>query len=356
MPRTVGGGRCRADEASIHRLAPSPPRGNAGSDDEQMPRRTFVDQYALDALLTSRERVVTHWEFRRLGVPISTVTARIGPGGPWQRILPGVVIAHRGQPTHRERVLAALSFAGEHAILTGANALAEHRVRGVQRTSTIRVLVPHTSHRKSFWYAGVQRTRRLPEVCVRNGIRCAPVARALVDECREQDVLDDVRELVAKVIQRRGCSVRTLLAELGATARQRTALPRQVLAEVHAGIRSVAEGQARQSFCKYGVKQPLWNPSVHTLDGEFLARPDGYWDDVGAALEIDSFAWHLGPRSYLSTQRRQRNLEAHGILVLPVAPVDVIDDPRAFCAQVRDFLAQANRRTPPRFIVRPAAN
>jgi hypothetical protein len=47
-------------------------------------------------------------------------------------------------------------------------------------------------------------------------------------------------------------------------------------------------------------------------------------------LEIDSLEWHLSPGSYWRTQARQLRLARVGLIVLPVTPAAVRDDPRAF--------------------------
>jgi len=312
-----------------------------------MPRRAFTDLDALDSLLRQREGVVTHAELRQLGVPPSTITYRIRPKGPWQRILPGVVITHRGTPTQRERVLAALRYAGEGAVLSGAAALRAHGVGRTGRGDQLLVLVPHQSQRSSHDFVVVRRTRRMPTSVLLRQTATAPVARSLIDECRERSTLDGVRELVATVIQAGHCGLRDVAREVYAAARQRTALSRRVMEEMSAGIRSVAEARAREEFSRQGVPQPRWNCEIRTIDDDLVAMPDGVWEDVMAALEIDSMAWHLSPAQYLRTQRRQRRLVVAGVPVLPVGPGDILDDPDAFVREVLEFRREAANRVMP---------
>ena len=157
-------------------------------------------------------------------------------------------------------------------------------------------------------------------------------------------------------MQTRTCTVTELAEALRQAARQRSALPREVLREVSAGVRSAAEARIRDVFARYGVPQPRWNWSVYTLDGRHVGTPDGLWEDIGAAMQIDSMAWHLSPVRYKATQRRQRNLTTHGVVVLPVAPGDVYSDERAFVTQVRAFLRQyADHRLPDGLVARPPA-
>ncbi len=292
------------------------------------------------------ERVLTHAALTDAGLALSTVTHRIGPRGPWQRLLPGVVLAHRGTPTLRERVLGALAFAGPGSVITGLAALHAHGLRAVANTH-VDVLVPQHRQRKGFGYVRVERTRRLPDPQLMRGVPYAPVARAVVDACRRLESLDEVREIVAEAVQRRRCTPGELAAEVSASARQRTALSRAVVAEIAAGVRSVAEARAREIYRRRGLPQPAWNVRLVNAAGELIAEPDGYWEEQAAALQIDSMAWHLRPSDYRRTQRRQRALTVHGILVLPVAPADILDDEEGFVRQTRMLLEEGARREPP---------
>jgi hypothetical protein len=309
--------------------------------------RLSVDRAALDDLIRANERVLTHAQLRAFGMHASTISHRIGVRGPWQRLLPGVVLTHRGTPSHRERQLAALGFAGNTAVITGLDALRVHGVRTEATSPVIHVLVPIGRQRRSFGFVRVERTRRMPVALPKQGLPWAGAARATVDACRHLEDLDCVRDLVASVVQRGICDLDALTVEVGSAARQRTALSRRTLAEMSVGVRSVAEARARDILAKHGVPAPLWNVELRTATGQLLARPDAYWEDVAAAMEIDSMAWHLGPQQYRRTQARQRLLTVHGVLVLPIAPRDILDDEIAFVRQVLGLLDRATRRPAP---------
>ena len=152
-----------------------------------MPKRSFDPAAVYDALI-AHERVLTHSTLRELGLAPATVSRRIGPRAPWQRLLPGVVLAHRGTPTRRELQLGALAFAGEGAVISGTDAI---RALGgkVPSQATIHVLTPIERQRSSFGYVRVERTRRMPEPVDRAGLPFAPVPRATVDACRHLETL-----------------------------------------------------------------------------------------------------------------------------------------------------------------------
>jgi hypothetical protein len=152
---------------------------------------------------------------------------------------------------------------------------------------------------------------------------------------------------MAEVIQRRGCTVAEVAHELGAAQMRGTALARRVLAEVTAGVRSVAEAEARDLLRRAGVPEPLWNRDVYDARERWLARPDAFWPQYGLVLEIDSLEWHLSPASYRATQARQRRLGKAGLVVLPVLPSVIREQPGAFIAELRECISTATRRTAP---------
>ena len=317
-----------------------------------MPRRASYDRAAVDALFARQSGVATHAQLVELGMPLSTVTHRIGVRAPWQRLLPGVVLCHRGTPSRRELVIGALLYAGAGATVTGLEALRAYGVRAAQGQRQVHVLVPEARRRADFDYVHVERTRRMPPQTVVADVPLAPTARAVVDACRLLRRLDDVRELIAEVVQRGLVRVAELMDTVRASARQRTALTNAVLREIGAGIRSVAEAKAREMIVRMPIPQPEWNVTLRLSSGTFLASPDAYWELLAAALEIDSIAWHLSPAAYKRTQRRQRRLVARaGVMVLPIAPSDLLDNAAAFEEDLQAFLHQASQRTPPTDLV-----
>jgi hypothetical protein len=322
-----------------------------------MPRRTFVDHAALDTLMRANERVVRHSELLELGLPSSTIMWRISPAGPWQRLLPGVLAAHRGIPTRRERLLASLKYAGPHSMITGTPALVEFGVAAARKASNRpHLLVPHECRRTSHGFVVIERTRRVPAAVVRGLLRLAPLPRAVVDACRRNENRDHVREIVAEVIQDRRCSVEDIVNEVRRAARQRTALARAVLREIEAGIRSVAEAKVRSALLARGVDGLEWNIELWTHDGDFVGRPDAYCVRSGVALQVDSMQWHLRPQRYQLTQARQRDLAYWGIFVLPWSPAEAMDNPDKVALGLMRLRELGAQRPAPDLVVRrPAA-
>ncbi len=340
---------CAARRPQVGGRAGTPARG--GGSIAPVPVRARIDHVALDILLRDQDRVATHAQLVAMGLAPGTFSRRTAKGGPWRRLLPGVVLTHAGAPRPQEIARAALLYAGPDAILTGVEAL---RRAGAShgRDGTVDVLVPHDRRRASTGFVRVERTRRLPAERLLGGLPCAPVARALVDACRRIDDLDAVRSLVAPCVQRRACTLRDLVLEVAAAQRRGTRHLRTVLHEVSDGVRSVAEAQARTLLGQHGVPAAQWNVDLLGPDGQFVAAPDAWWDGPGVALEVNSQEWHVTPASWHDDQRRWRQLVALGVLVVPVTPRQLRETPVDVVRQLLDTLDAGARRPRPPVVAR----
>lgn len=318
-----------------------------------MPRRRTCDRFAIDALISQRCGVVRASELLQLGMAQSTITYRARAGGSWQRLLPGIIYVHTGPIPHRQRATAALLFSKGGSMLTGVTALRAYGVRSLPADDRIYVLVPHRRQYKSTIFAVLERTRRLPSHRNRDNLPCAPIARATVDAARRLRDENQVRGLIAEVVQRRMCTVRELAIEIRDAQIRGTALPRRVLREVSAGVRSVAEGDVRRIVERAGVAPALWNHDLFDDNGVWLGCPDAVWPELGVVLEVDSLEWHLSPASYRKTLARHRRMTAVGILVIHVTPGQARDGAAAFLADITGTLAAASARPAPRLTARP---
>ncbi len=298
-------------------------------------------------LARSRDGVVLQRELLELGMSTSTIAHRARPEGPWQRLLPGVLLVYSGTPSRMQRMRAGIAYAGANAMLTGASALRSYGASKLPPEHALHVLVPHSRQRSSRGFVIIERTRRMPDPHMVAGLPCAPVARATIDAARRITDLGQVRAMLAEIVQRGMCAAATLGEELRDAQIRGTALPRRVLHEVSDGIRSAAEAEARQLISSMRIAEPLWNQDIFDADGRWIARPDAVWIGLGVVLEIDSLEWHLSPADYQRTQARHRRMTAAGLLVVHVAPSTVRRDPVAFIADLRATLEAAALRPAP---------
>jgi hypothetical protein len=311
--------------------------------------------------------VVTLKALRRCGLGRSTIAYRCRAGGPWQPLLPGVILLHNGPPTRADRRRAALLYCDESAaaravnseepsrtVLTGLDALELHGLRRIPSPSgAVHLLVPADVRRVGGGRLLVERTTRLPRP-VPGRWPIAPVARAALDFARRSRDRDVVRTVLAEALQRGLCNVGELGAELAAGPSRGSALPRQVLAEVGDGVRSVAEANARTLLRGSGLPAPLWNPTLVDPAGRFVATPDAWFDDVAMAWEIDSREWHLSPDDYAATVDRRGRLMAAGAVVVHHLPRALAARPMEVLHDLRANHAHAARRPRPPLHALPA--
>lgn len=310
-----------------------------------MARSRRLDEAALEQTLFLQDHVLSRGQALACGITEGALRHRARPGGPWQRMLPGVYLALTGSPTRRHQERAALLYAGPRSILTGSAALRHHGVR-VPESEIVTVLVPAAQQRRSQALVRVCPTTRLPDrVSTDRGINFARVARALADAARELGSLREVRAVVADAVQRGCCRVDWLTEELSQAPRRDSRALRQALAEVADGIRSVAEGDLRDLIAGTGLPMPLFNASLSAGEG-FIAVADAWWPEAGVVAEVDSREWHLSPADWERTLRRHAAMSAQGIIVLHFTPRQIREEPARVVAEIRSALAAGRRRDP----------
>jgi hypothetical protein len=307
--------------------------------------RSSVDLETLGALFP--DRIARAQQLINLGLASSSVYARTNPSGPWQRLLPGIILLTNAPPTRRQLVCAALAYAGPDAILTGQDAAAMLGLKNAKTAGSVHILIPDTKQVRSAATVRIERTTRMPDPLYRKGIPVAPTARAVLDAARNLGSLDDIRALIAEALQRGLTAPEKLEHELREGSNRGTALPRRVLAEIATGVRSPAESWGLRLVSKSDLPEPQWNVPIRQPDGELLGIVDAWWDSVGMAWEIDSAEFHSSPTAYAATVSRGTKLTGAGLIVVHTLPARIRKEPRAVLNELRAAYAQACLRPRP---------
>jgi hypothetical protein len=319
-----------------------------------MPRICDFDQQALARLLSRQHRVVAREQALNSGMTEKAVRYRLREGGPWQRLLPGVYLAHTGSPSADQREMGALLYAGPRSVLTGAAALRRFGLAGA-RTAMVDVLVPMDIQRRDAGFVRIFRTTRLPEpVGIAGAVRFAFPPRAVADAARGMADIGDVRAVVAGAVQRGKCPIGRLAYELDSGSRRGSALLRRALAEVADGVRSAAEAELRAVVKRARLPAPMFNPRLF-VGQAFLASPDCWWPEAAVAVEVDSREWHLSPREWEDTLARHARMSAHGIIALHFTPGQIYTKRNEVVAAIRSALAAGCSRPLPRIRALPAS-
>lgn len=288
--------------------------------------------------------VISAGTLKSLGV--ANPWRKCGPGGPWQRMHPGVVLLHNGPPTRDQQLTAALLRAGPDAVVTGAEACRRYGLPA--RGPEIHVLAPSSA--RGSGQLILERASPIPPASDVGGFPLVSPDRAVVDACRHLRSPDEATALVAAAIQRGRCTPESLRLE-ARTNRFGTKLVRTVLKEL-GRAESVAERDARRLSRKIRLTTEHWNVTIADADGLIIGRPDAWYDDVGLAWEIDSKAFHYGPRDYERTLARNSRYAAAGILVVQTLPTRLRDSPEQVARELKKaHRAAAARPRPPVRIV-----
>jgi hypothetical protein len=293
-------------------------------------------------------------ELVRHGVPERTVYQRCLDGGPWQRVLPGIVLLFTGRPTVDQLVHAALLLCGPDAMVTGIEACRRYGLRrGPARRADntwppeIHLLVPASRQVRSVEFVHVERTRRLPMPVIRQGIPLVPLDRACTDAARRIRSAAEVTEMLSEPVQRGLCTVAALATELATGSRRGTAVPRAVLADVAVGVRSAAERSAKKLWQATGLPEPWWNAEIWDARGRLLGVGDCWLDDVAMLWEIESSEWHLDPAAHEYTVRRAALFTAAGVVYLASKPKMVLNDRAELMLTLQAAYEQALARPRP---------
>ena len=298
------------------------------------PEHTFPDNTA---------RVV---DLRATGIPGSTIDHRCRSGGPWQRLLPGVVLLDAGEPNRRQRIRAAALYGGDDAVVTGVDALAAHGVV-LAETREVHLLLPHGKRRRCRDFVLTERTTRLPLTTCLTGIRFAAPARAALDAARRQADPGRIAELLGAPVRQGVCTVPELRHELEAGGQRGSAAPRAMLKQLATGVRSITEQQAHRVVAGCPVPTPQWNVPLINSSGALLGVVDAWWPDVGLVWDFGAQEFRIPADATPVHRNWHSTLLAHQVTILRTPPQRLHQDPAAIRRALLVAYFRAGRKPPP---------
>jgi hypothetical protein len=240
--------------------------------------------------------------------------------------------------------MAALLYAGPGSVVTGHAALRLHRLYP-EGLAEVDVLVAEETRRQSVGFVRIHRTTRMPaDIYSTDLIKFAGPARAAADAARHCTKLDDVRDVVSKVVQKRACGLPDLIAELRAGPSAGSLMLSVALTELGDGVRSVAEADLRRLILASTLPTPMFNAKLYTLDGVFIAMVDAWWDDAGVAAEVDSRAYHISPADQDRDAARHGRLTELGVLVHHFSPQRIKSQGNTVIANLTGAIANGRNR------------
>ncbi|MEU9635450.1 hypothetical protein ACGFZZ_06060 [Streptomyces tendae] len=339
----------------------------------------------LHELADGRRRLMTSGQLRAHGVSAAETNEQCRPGGPWQQLLPNVVLLHPGPPTSDERLHAVLLYAardrtsgtapgvsasvplqpgGEkppvpayaEAMITGLAALTLHGFSAAPPLSSldlIDVLVPRLRRLRTTGCARVVRTAALPTAVEVTGVPVAPVARALADAVAELTDPGTVRRLLTEAVRGGHCEPAAVVRELN---RARLLSRPHVVDAVDSLVaegRALAEQRLYRMVREHGLPEPVWNVDLRLPGGPHLGGVDAFWPEHAVALELDTRAHRQqeDDADWAEHARKREHLERLGITVVHVTPRKLRDCPDHQATVVRTALMAAGDREPAAYVV-----
>ncbi|WP_330457857.1 hypothetical protein OIB37_13695 [Streptomyces sp. NBC_00820] len=343
-----------------------------------MTHDTPLSPRPLRHLAEVHRRVLSAAQLRAHGVTTAELHEQCRPGGPWQLLLPNVVLLHPGAPTSEERLHGALLYAtresapgvpaqpgadGPHrpvypeAAITGLAALTLHGFSSTPPLPSldhVDVLVPRLRRLRSTGYVRVLRTPDLPAPVAVTGLPVAPVPRAVADavaELTDADA-DAVRRLLTEAVRGGHCEAAVLVREL---TRARLLTRPHVVDAVDSLLaegRAIAEDRLYEMVGAYGLPDPVWNVDLRLPGGPHLGGLDAYWPEQAVAVELDTRAPRQDEDALWSEYARKReHLERLGITVVHITPKKLRESMEQQAAVVRTALMASGDRDPAAYVV-----
>ncbi|WP_416961168.1 hypothetical protein [Streptomyces sp. Agncl-13] len=345
-----------------------------------MNHNTPLSPRPLSHLSEVHRRVLTTAQLRAHGVPAAEVNEQCRPDGPWQQLLPGVVLLHSGPPTGEERLHAVLIYAarertagvpvqpgadGPHrptyteTMVTGLAALTLHGFTSAPELATLKqidVLVPRMRRLRSTGCARIVRTASLPAARQVKGVPVAPVPRALADAVAELSDANAVRGLLTEAVRGGHCEPAAVVRELNNAKLLSRPHVVDAVDSLLAEGRAIAEDRLYRMVSEHGLPDPVWNVDLRLPGGPHLGGLDAYWPEQAVAVELDTRAPRQGHRQdddalWSEYARKREHLERLGITVVHITPKKLRDAMEQQAAVVRTALMASADRDPAAYVV-----
>ena len=298
-------------------------------------------------LISRQDGVVSRAQLVAGGV--SPAAVRWNSGRAWRVLLPHVVILTREAARPRQRLVAGLLWAGDHSVLAGATAAAEHGITTADPRGRVHLVVPAPLSSRRVGFAEARRTLLHDDGTVDRGpVRLSSPARAAVDAARAEHTEGARSAILIEAVQRGLASVDDLAEWVHRLRTRDAAALRRPLEHAASGAWSVPESELLGLVARSRVLSPAWaNPWLERPDGSALTAPDAWFDDVAMAVMVHSMRYHSEADDWDATVESDADLVAAGVVVAGVTPRRIRSDPTAVLRRLeRAYLAAADRPRP----------
>lgn len=275
-------------------------------------------------------------------------------GRRWRVILPGIYAAQTGPLTPKQKARVALLYGGEHAQLDDLSSLTRHGLRYLPSDEREFILIPADQKRQSREFVVVRRTFYLPKPLLAPGrMPVTPLSRALTDFALRHENERQVRAVLMSSVQKRKLSVSELDAEVATAPSRGLKRYLRVLDELHAGVRSVGEGDVRRLCARSKIlPTPLFNPLLQLPDGRKIS-PDLLLEEAALVHETNGREPHYEEEdAFDSMQERHDAMTTAGLTALHNSPrLIATTGPRILRELETIYLRDRGRGLPPGVVI-----
>lgn len=279
-------------------------------------------------------------------------------GRHWTLVMPGVILPHLGTLDPDRRLVAGQLWAGPTAALTGLHALQRYGL-AIDPGGPATYLVPASARtRKVSGARTVRTTRGYVVVRTFEAVRLVSADRALADAARLEHA--DPAQIEAWTIAclQRGWTVPVRVErEIWSSRTNGMGPVRAGLAAFAGGAWSKPEASLIRLVASSQVLPTMvTNRVLRDRAGTRLGRPDGYFEDVGLAVQVHSKAHHSGvdpdgTDQWVDTVEKDGAMTSRGVIVAGVTPTSLASRPAAVLRRLEDTYRQHVGRTPPDVVV-----
>src|SRR4051812_6230615 len=157
----------------------------------------------LAALIAAQDYVITREQALAFGMTRHGIENCFEYDG-WQHLLPSVYLTHVGNPSRRQKLIAALLYAGDDAAIDADDACAFHGMTAVRPdVDIVRVVVPEGSAARNRWFVRVRRTSAPIGVVSTSRVRYLEPAAAAIASVRLRTSDRAVLAILSDALQRR---------------------------------------------------------------------------------------------------------------------------------------------------------
>ena len=255
------------------------------------------------------------------------------------------LVAALGARTREQELWAALTEVGSPALVSGATALWLYGIPVAALPDRTELLIPRRRANRRVQGATVRRVvgRELARSRTARGfpVTSVPVA---VRRAGAELAPPELTEAVEHVLRLRLCTAGQLHRALGHGLVGADAL-RSALAVTDPASHSVWERRLASLIRRAGLPRPRRQALVGTEPAYWV---DFLFDRWRLAVEVDGFAVHARPDSFVYGLRRRRRLRIRdGLDVLSYAPAEIRDRGEAVIAEIAALLAARGAPIPP---------